>query len=238
MAIRLLMLISLLSMALLIHGCSFGGDPPPDPEPEGPGLYFPLKEGTNWTYRCVEPNSVGDDSIYTLVKTITNRLFVSLDSATTYEPPFNPAVPWFRQSDSDSSYYQNDGTFIWMGQISDDLASFGYNGFVPLRVLPIHYEDYDSFATVVYKGSGVFRVKIVFAVIVIDSLEDIETEMGTFFDCVRVETFLSDSSLLGMNTTLSTIWFADSIGAVKRHDHTTTGTSNVYYEELIDYSIE
>ena len=77
-----------------------------------------------------------------------------------------------------------------------------------------------------------------FAVNIVDTLEDITTEMGTFYDCVRITATLQDSSLLGKNVVESNIWFADSIGVIIRHDVPVLGTGKEYYEELIDYSIE
>ncbi len=236
---KLFSILILVVFIAVFNGCGFGGGgTTPDPEPEGPELYFPLSVGTSWTYRVTEPDSTGADTTYVQTKNITNTLQFEIDSATTYNPPFNQNILWFRQEDKESTYYQDDGDFIWMGEIIQDLVDFGYDGFVPIRAVPIHYEEYDSFATIINKGSGAFSAEIIFSVKVVDTLEDIETEIGTFYDCLRIEAFLQDSSLMGKNTTSSSIWFADSIGEVKRHDHTVTGTSKTYYEELIDYSID
>ncbi len=225
-------------LVLMLHGCGFGGGTPPDPEPEGPELSFPLTVGTSWTYRVTEEDSMGADSTFEQVKVIDSTLFYELDPATGYNPPFNPSVPWYRQDDQDVSFYQNDGQFIWLGEIVQDLVDFGYDGFVPMRALPLHYEEYDSFATIINKGSGAFSVEIMFSVNIVDTLEDITTEMGTFFDCVRIMATLQDSSLLGKNVVESNIWFADSIGVIIRHDVPVIGTGKEYYEELIDYSID
>jgi len=235
---RFLPVLLTLVAIIAFHGCGFGGGTEPDPpDPTGPSLYFPLKTGTSWTYRCIEPDSAGADSTYTLEKTITGTTYFPPDSVSTYNPPYNDAIPWFRQADRDSTFFLNDGDYIWMGEISQGLVDFNINGFVPFRAVPIYYEDEDSFATLIGKGSGLLHAEIIFSVVVVDSLEDVIIENDTFFNCLRLETFLQDSSLLGINTTQSSMWFADSIGEIKRHDHTVTGTANVYYEELIDYTI-
>lgn len=237
MKIKALAIFILAMFVIFLHGCGFGGGTPPEPEPEGEALYFPLNLGTSWTYRVTEPDSAGVDSTYEQVKVIDSMLYFELDSATGYNPPFNPAVPWYKQDDQDSSFYQNDGEFIWLGEFVQDIIDFGYDGFVPMRALPLYYEDYDSFTTIINKGSGAFSVEIVFAVNIIDTLEEVTTEMGTFYDCIHINATLTDSSLLGKNIVESNIWFADSIGEVKRHDVPIEGTGKEYYEELIDYSI-
>ncbi len=219
--------------SLLIFACGFGGESPNDND-DGDTSYtlsFPLTEGVNWTYNCTE---TGPDTTYLLTKTISGSRVIPHDTTGYVVPEYPASLSWFRQLDRDSTFFLNDGDYIWMGFMDPTIASFGADPFVPIRAIPLEYTIGDTFSTLVHKAIGFLETDITFFVTA-TSHEDVTVPAGTFENCLRLDTELIVS--FGSDTTLSTIWCANGIGLVKRDDYYESGSEHTYFEELTEYDI-
>ncbi|RKZ31096.1 hypothetical protein DRQ36_03290 [bacterium] len=234
MLYRKILYFSISVTIVLVLACGFGGGEPEDNDDTGPtSLSFPMDDGTSWTYKCEE---TAPETSYTLVKTISGSVIIPHDTIGYTQPEYPETLTWVRQYDRDSTFYLNDGEYIWFGQMDSTLGSFGLNPFVPFRVVKLDYEIGDTFSTLIHKGSGFLTADITFSAI-IDNHEDVTVPAGFFQDCLKIDATLLVISMLGEDTVFSTIWFADEIGQIKRWDYYESGSNHTYIEELADYDI-
>ncbi len=218
--------------SLLVLACGFGPDPPPENGDQTYTLSFPLLDGVNWTYNCIEE---GPDTSYTITKTISGTQVFPHDSTGYVQPEYPPTLSWFRQLDRDSTFYLDDGDYIWMGFMDTTLERYGTDPFVSIRTVPREYAIGDTFSTLVHKTILIISTDIKSSVTA-TSHEDVTVPAGTFEDCLRLDTELTIT--FGSDTTLSTIWCKDGIGLVKRHDYYNNNSDKTYYEELVSYDID
>jgi len=227
----------MVSMVVFLACGTGGGGDDDDDDDQTYTLSFPLMDGVSWTYDCVKtfPDSLGvPDSNYVLVKSIDGLVVPPFDTIGYVQPSYPPTLAWFRQYDADSSFFFNDGNYAWFGQMDPTIAGFGANPFVPLRVVPLSFTIGDTFTTLVHKQIGPLSANITFH-IEVAGVENVTVPAGTFNNCARLEMILAVS--FGNDTTLSTLWCANNIGVVKRHDYYDTNKGETYYEELTSYDV-
>lgn len=227
---RFTCLLAVLCMAVFL-ACGTGGGNDDDDNDQTYTLSFPLMDGVSWTYNCTKTNP---DSNYVLVKTINGLVVPPFDTIGYVQPSYPATLAWHRQYDADSSYFFNDGNYAWFGQIDPTIAGFGANPFVPLRVVPLSFEVGDTFSTLVNKRIGPLSANITLH-ITVAAVENVTVPAGTFNNCARLEMILAVT--FGNDTTLSTLWCANNVGVVKRHDYYEKSTGRTYYEELTSYDI-
>jgi len=221
------------SCAIVVIGCGVGGGNEPDPDDkETYEISFPLADSVSWTYECSETSP---DCTYTLTKFIDGTRVFPHDTVGYIDPWYVEGLYWYRQIDQDSTFYLNDGDYIWMGLIESSIAGFGADPFVPFRAIPLEYSMNDTFSTLVHKSVLIMEADINFSLLVSDH-EDVTTPAGTFQDCLKLEMQLTNTFF--NDTTLATFWVKDGIGLIKRHDYYESGSDHTYYEELSGYDID
>ncbi|MCK5833391.1 hypothetical protein KAH81_06950 [bacterium] len=226
---KFICLIALLCLSLFL-ACGVGGGD----DPEDDKIYtvsFPLMEGVTWIYNCSETDP---DTQYVTTKVISGTVVFSEDTLGYVQPDYPVGLSWFRQVDQDSSFFLNDGDYVWMGEVNTTIEEFGGNPFVPFRVIPLEFAIGDTFTTLIHKQVGPLSADITFFITVI-GVEDVTVPAGTFEDCLRLDAILAVS--FGNDTILSTIWCADEVGLVKRDDYYESGSDHSYYEELTSYDV-
>ncbi|GEM_PF-3100604 len=243
---------------VLFLACGFGGGQKPTDEKDE-NLNLPLQDGTVWTYICTHEDSA--DS-FVLVKVIDGLRQFPHDDSTTMNVWYPEEELWLFQAvgdssildDStavkDSSFYLDDGDYIWMGETEGLLTWLGMDPFFCFRVLKIDSDIGDSIYTLIERSSAYAKVNVSFTSIFTER-EDVFTFAGDFNDCVRIEGELIKTAVTNSNppdtlmgTTVNFIlWFADGIGLVKREefniisDSITVDSIMTYSEELTDYDI-
>ena len=218
-------------VASMFLACGFGGEPDDDEDDDDAiTISFPLTQGTSWTYQVEETDP---DTAYLIEKILDDYRSFECDSVM----PEPPDIPWTRQVDAESSFFCNDGDYIWMGEVDSTLDNYGINPFVPFRVVALEYELGDTLITEIHKGSGLLYADITFEA-VHKAHEDVTLPDSTVYeDCLKIEASLIVNSALGVDTTLSDIWLKDGIGLIKRFDRPPSGVGKTIREELTDYSI-
>jgi hypothetical protein len=231
----ILLLVSALC-GTMFFACGVGGEDPDDNHNNNntsDTLHFPLGDSTSWTYSCIETEP---DTTYNLTKTISGTATFAPDTLGSVTPPLADGISWIREYDKDSSYFYDDGDYIWFGAVDPTMVAYHAHPFVPLRVVPLKFTVGDSFRTNVHKQIGFLSADISFFG-QLTKIENVTTPAGTFNRCARLEAILIVDSSIGLDSTYSTIWFADSIGVVKRDDYRESRSLHTYQEELISYDV-